>query len=193
MLKLKKLNLLLSIVLVCAGCVSKNEMPAPVVDKGNPHRDPYTQARQPKQPHEPVASAVASPHISLAFSETDWHWPAAGSIVATFVPGTQENRGIDIAGTLGAPIRAAKAGKVAFSGAGLTGYGQLIIIRHENNFLSAYAYNSKLLVQEGDTVKANQIIAEMGIKEDTLQPTLHFEIRLQGKPIDPLPYLPNGL
>ena len=103
---------------------------------------------------------------------------------------TDANKGVDISGTKGTPIHAAASGKVVYSGAGLRGYGRLVIIKHNATWLSAYAHNEKILVAEGENVKKGQKIAEMG-SSDADQVKLHFEIRKQGKPVDPMKFLPN--
>jgi lipoprotein NlpD len=103
---------------------------------------------------------------------------------------TEANKGIDIAGRVGDPVYASAAGKVVYSGSGLRGYGNLIIIAHKSNYLSAYAHNSKILVKEGQQVSKGQKIAEVG-NSDADQPKLHFEIRREGKPLDPSRYLPE--
>jgi lipoprotein NlpD len=118
-----------------------------------------------------------------------WQRPANGKVVKKFNRWKNDAKGIDIAGKEGNAIVAAADGKVVYSGNGLISYGNLIIIKHNKTFLSAYAYNRKLLVAEGDMVKAGQRIAEMGHK-DKQSPRLHFEIRKNGKPVDPLKYLP---
>jgi len=118
-----------------------------------------------------------------------WQRPAKGKVVKKFSRRKNDAKGIDIAGKEGNAIVAASGGKVVYSGGGLISYGNLIIIKHNKTFLSAYAYNRKLLVKEGDMVKAGQQIAEMGHK-DKSSPRLHFEIRKNGKPVDPLKYLP---
>ncbi len=120
-----------------------------------------------------------------------WQRPAKGKVIKKFNRQRNDAKGIAIAGSLGEPIVAAAGGKVVYSGDGLISYGNLIIIKHNKTFLSAYAYNRKLLVKEGDIVKAGQKIAEMGRKKDKLSPRLHFEIRKNGKPVDPLKYLPG--
>jgi lipoprotein NlpD len=117
-----------------------------------------------------------------------WYWPAKGKVVTTF--SRSGNKGIDIAGKLGQPIKAASGGKVVYSGSGLIGYGQLIIVKHNKRYLSAYAHNNKVLVREGDSVKGGQRIAEMG-RSGARQVKLHFEIRRDGRPIDPMRYLPR--
>lgn len=99
------------------------------------------------------------------------------------------NKGIDIAGNEGDPVLAASDGQVVYSGSGLRGYGNLVIIKHTDDYISAYAHNRQILVKQGQTVKRGQQIAELG-KSDAEVPKLHFEIRRQGKPVDPLKYLP---
>ncbi|MGK0674048.1 MAG: peptidoglycan DD-metalloendopeptidase family protein [Halothiobacillaceae bacterium] len=120
-----------------------------------------------------------------------WVWPTEGRVVTTFVQGHPTRKGIDIAGELGQPVRAAASGEVVYSGSGLAGYGKLIILKHDERFLSAYAYNQALLVSEGETVHSGQIIARMG-QAEAGKPMLHFQIRLDGNPIDPLRYLPQA-
>lgn len=117
-----------------------------------------------------------------------WSRPANGKLVKKFNRRRNDAKGIDIAGKLGDNILASADGKVVYSGDGLISYGNLIIIKHNKSFLSAYAYNHKLLVKEGESVVAGQKIAEMG-RKDKLSPRLHFEIRKNGKPVDPLKYL----
>ena len=119
-----------------------------------------------------------------------WMWPANGRLVGRFSSGNPLQKGIDIEGSQGAPVIAAAAGSVVYAGNGLAGYGELVIVKHNETFLSAYAHNSKLLVAEGEQVKAGQAIAEMG-SSGTDKTKLHFEIRQAGKPVDPLLFLPN--
>jgi lipoprotein NlpD len=114
-----------------------------------------------------------------------WHWPAVGRVSGGF---SQFNKGINISGTTGAPIYAAAAGKVVYSGHGLRGYGNLLIIKHNSTYLTAYAHNQKNLVTEGQWVKMGQIIAEMG-NTGASKVMLHFEIRRGGDPVNPLIYL----
>ncbi|MGZ3237355.1 MAG: peptidoglycan DD-metalloendopeptidase family protein [Burkholderiaceae bacterium] len=116
-----------------------------------------------------------------------WMWPAEGKIVGTFDDG---KKGIDIAGKTGQPVLAAGSGKVMYAGSGIRGYGNLVIVKHTNNLLSAYAYNRAILVKEGQSVNKGDKIAEMG-NSDTDAVKLHFEIRQQGKPVDPTKFLPN--
>jgi lipoprotein NlpD len=117
-----------------------------------------------------------------------WIWPATGKIVAGFSE-SANLKGIDIAGKAGQPVVASAAGKVVYAGAGLRGYGKLIIVKHNNTFLSAYAHNREIAVKEGQQVSKGQKIAEMG-DTDADQVKLHFEIRRLGKPVDPAKFLP---
>lgn len=119
-----------------------------------------------------------------------WQWPARGKILARYSAKSALNKGVDIAGTLGEPVVAAAPGVVVYAGNGLRGYGNLLIIKHSERYLSAYAHNKKLLVSEQGVVKAGQQIAEIG-SSGTDKSKLHFEIRRDGKPIDPLKYLPR--
>jgi lipoprotein NlpD len=119
-----------------------------------------------------------------------WLWPVKGKLLNTFSIDQLDRRGIDIAGKLGQAVRATAAGKVVYSGNGLVGYGNLIIIKHNEMYLSAYAYCRERLVTEGTVVKAGAIIARMG-QHDNKTARLHFEIRMDGKPVDPMKYLPN--
>ena len=120
-----------------------------------------------------------------------WQWPVNGKLITTFKSNRSDRKGIDIAGKEGRSIRAAAPGKVVYSGNGLISYGNLVIIKHNRTYLSAYAHNRKLLVREGESIKAGQKIAELG-KTGADSPRLHFEIRKNGKPVDPLRYLPSS-
>lgn len=122
-------------------------------------------------------------------SDIKWRWPADGQLVGRFVAGDATNQGVDIAGHGGDAVRAAADGVVVYSGAGLVGYGELIIVKHSEAWLSAYGHNRRRLVNEGQNVKAGQQIAEMG-RSGASRDMLHFEIRYNGKPVDPLGYLP---
>ena len=139
----------------------------------------------------PVAS-LPPPNVPPPTAGEDdvaWTWPTIGA--ATVVAGfdEQRNKGLDIAGKAGDPVLATADGRVVYAGAGLRGYGNLIILKHNNTFLSAYAHNQALLVKEDQTVRKGQKIAEMG-SSDADRVKLHFEIRRQGKPVDPARYLP---
>ena len=113
-------------------------------------------------------------------------WPAQGDVITKF--GEGGSKGIDIGGKLGEPVKAAAAGRVVYAGSGLRAYGQMIIVKHSNDFLTAYAHNSKLLVKEGDTVRQGATIAEMGTGPSN-KPLLHFELRKSGQAVDPVPSL----
>ncbi|HEX2544818.1 MAG TPA: peptidoglycan DD-metalloendopeptidase family protein [Ramlibacter sp.] len=136
-----------------------------------------------------TAAAPAPAAASSADEEVGWGWPTAGG--ATVLAGfdEQKNKGIDIGGRAGDPVVAAADGRVVYAGAGLRGYGNLIILKHNNTYLTAYAHNQSLLVKEDQTVRKGQKIAEMG-STDSDRVKLHFEIRRLGKPVDPTRYLP---
>ena len=123
-------------------------------------------------------------------SKLTWRWPANGRLIKTYKRGDDTRKGIVVSGKSNQPILAAEAGKVVYSGSGLIGYGQLIIIKHNNKYLSAYGYNSKLLVKEGDWVTKGKQIALMGNNNNST-PALHFEIRRNGAPINPVAVLPK--
>ena len=131
------------------------------------------------------APSVAPPPASD--EDVGWIWPAQGALMAGF--DEAKNKGLDIAGRAGDPVIASADGRVVYAGAGLRGYGNLIILKHNNTFLTAYAHNQALFVKEDQTVKKGQKIAEMG-NSDSEKVKLHFEIRRQGKPVDPAKYLP---
>jgi len=122
-----------------------------------------------------------------------WQWPIkGGKVVQTFDPRDPGKQGVDVAGQFGQPIYTAAPGQVVYSGGGLSHYGKLIIVKHNETFLSAYAHNKRLLVKEGELLKSGQLIAEMG-STGTNKTKLHFEIRRDGKPVDPLRYLPRTM
>lgn len=138
----------------------------------------------------PVAAvAPTTPATPAAPGDDDmaFIWPASGSLIAGF--DEARNKGFDIAGKAGDPVLAAADGRVVYAGAGLRGYGNLVILKHNNTFLTAYAHNQALLVKEDQSVRKGQKIAEMG-STDADRVKLHFEIRRQGKPVDPSRYLP---
>ncbi len=138
----------------------------------------------------PVATPPLPPASSPSDEDIGWIWPitgGAGNVVARF--DEVSNKGVGISGKLGDPVLAAGDGRVVYSGAGLRGYGNLVILKHNNTYLTAYAHNQTLLVKEDQTVRKGQKIAEMG-NSDADRVKLHFEIRRQGKPVDPLRFLP---
>jgi len=153
---------------------------------------PSTPAPAPTNPVPPVPAAPSTPPADTVATvgEVSWRWPADGTLVGAFVSGDQTKQGIDISGKSGDPVRAAADGTVVYSGNGLVGYGELVIIKHNASYLSAYGHNRKRMVKEGDRVKAGQVIAEMG-SSSASRDSLHFEIRKNGKPANPLDYLPR--
>jgi lipoprotein NlpD len=132
-------------------------------------------------------AAAPTPTPSANDEGLGFAWPASGSVIGGF--DEAKNKGLDIGGKAGDPVLAAADGQVVYAGAGLRGYGNLIILKHNNTFLTAYAHNQALLVKEDQKVRKGQKIAEMG-KTDADRVKLHFEIRRQGKPVDPAKYLP---
>lgn len=154
---------------------------------------PPASAAKPAAPAAPgpvVAVAPATPATPPAAGGDDemaFIWPAPGALIAGF--DEARNKGFDIAGKAGDPVLAAADGRVVYAGAGLRGYGNLVILKHNNTFLTAYAHNQTLLVKEDQSVRKGQKIAEMG-NTDADRVKLHFEIRRQGKPVDPSRYLP---
>lgn len=196
----------------------KTPPPAPVVKKTGPkgEKRPYTDATlaelqradngkevaangaaapaTPATPAAPVVRPPAAPAPAPAGAaaaddeKLSWMWPSEGKVIATFDEG--KNKGVDIAGKAGQHVVAAGAGKVMYAGSGIRGYGNLVIVKHSNSLLSAYAHNRSIVVKEGQTVTKGQMIAEMG-DSDADSVKLHFEIRQQGKPVDPSKFLPN--
>ena len=159
-----------------------------------------TQGSPVATPSKPPSRAVAkqsarktpSPkkRVAPVVTNFSWGWPHSGKILARYSAKEGGNKGLDISGKLGDAVKAAAPGQVVYAGSGLLGYGNLVIISHSQEFLSAYAHNSKILVKENQQVKAGQVIAELGSSGATV-PMLHFEIRKDGKPVDPLRYLPK--
>jgi lipoprotein NlpD len=141
-----------------------------------------------KPPVPPVAPQPPQAQNNDGADRVEWAWPAGGRVLAGFSEAT--NKGVDIAGKVGDPVFASASGRVVYSGQGLRGYGKLIIIKHNQTYLSAYAHNNNLLVKEGQNVVRGQKIAEIG-NTDSSQAKLHFEIRRLGKPIDPAKLLPE--
>ncbi|MCX7072168.1 MAG: peptidoglycan DD-metalloendopeptidase family protein [Gammaproteobacteria bacterium] len=142
-------------------------------------------------PLAPSSSAVAtasSEPIPIVTGTASWEWPTRGELARSFA--TSGSKGIDIAGEAGQLVIAARGGKVVYSGAALKGYGELVIIKHDEQYLSAYGYNRRRLVEEGETVGPGQPIAELGLGPEN-RPLLHFEVRDRGRPIDPVPLLPR--
>ncbi len=159
-----------------------------------------TPTKAAKSPPKPASTAPANtsrpaapaPSAVAAYSGRDprsWLWPTDGKLLSSFSASDLARRGIRIVGKAGQPVRAVADGKVVYSGNGLAGYGNLIIIKHSDTYLSAYAYCRERLVQEGMAVKAGKVVAKMGKWDGTSK--LYFEIRRNGKPVDPMRYLPD--
>ena len=157
------------------------QKPAALRAKTEPVPEPKPESKTESKTESKIPGAV--------IGEIDWGWPATGKVVSGFSE-TANLKGVDIAGSIGQPVYASAPGKVVYSGSGLRGYGKLIIIKHNDTYLSAYAHNSEILVKEGQAVVKGQKIGEMG-NSDADQVKLHFEIRRLGKPVDPLKYLPT--
>ena len=164
-------------------------------ENGNGNGRDKDDADRPARPSAPAVAERATPVITPGATVTatddeklSWMWPSDGRIVATFDEG--KNKGIDIAGKAGQQVMAAGAGKVMYAGSGIRGYGNLVIVKHSNSLLSAYAHNRSIVVKEGQNVNKGQVIAEMG-DSDADSVKLHFEIRQQGKPVDPSRFLPS--
>lgn len=137
-----------------------------------------------------VATRAAPPERPESNSKLVWQWPTKGAIESTFSIRDPGRRGIDIVGRKGQSVNAAAAGRVVYRGNGLRGYGNLIILKHNNTFFSAYAHTEDVVVKENQRVKLGQKLADMG-DTSTNKPKLHFEIRRNGKPVNPLRYLPK--
>jgi lipoprotein NlpD len=175
--------------LIETGQVLRVAPPAPEVAVARPATSatataPMSAASAPSLPATTPAVAPAAP--SAAEDAISFQWPARGNLISGF--DESKNKGLDIGGKVGDPVLAAADGRVVYAGAGLRGYGNLIILKHNNTYLTAYAHNQTLLVKEDQVIKRGQKIAEMG-NSDADQVKLHFEIRRQGKPVDPAKYL----
>lgn len=179
-----------------SGSGARKPLPPPVRGKTNSTQASGTPARstsKASKSKKTVSAGSLKKHDKEAAKEGNapvkrWYWPAKGKVVTPF--SRSGGKGIDIAGKFGQSVVAASNGQVVYSGSGLIGYGQLIIVKHNKRYLSAYAHNNKILVKEGDTVRGGQRIAEMG-RSGSNRAMLHFEIRKDGKPIDPIRYLPK--
>ena len=176
--------------------LAASAVPAPteklaMAQPGGVRSEPVPRSDAKAEPASPAAEAppaAPSPATAGDPDRLDWAWPTKGKIIAGFSD-TANLKGIDIAGSAGQAIHASAPGRVVYAGNGLRGYGKLIIIKHNATYLSAYAHNREILVKEGQQVTRGQKIAEMG-NTDADQVKLHFEIRRQGKPMDPAKYLP---
>ncbi len=173
--------------------------PAPMQEKAARTRPVAQPVRVPAATPLPAPAATPASQSAVPAANTasvvqydgHWVWPTRGRILRSYQSSGRGKKGIDIGGHDGQPVKAAANGKVVYAGSGLVGYGRLIIIKHNENLLSAYGHNSKLLVSEGDQVRAGQQIAEMG-SSGTNRTGLYFEVRKDGKPVNPLSYLPKS-
>lgn len=169
-----------------------NDIPPPYII--HPGQRVRLYPRNGKAPPPPPTASAPAPRPAASARPTTgnlaWLWPADGQVISTYLAGEPTRQGLDIAGSAGQPVRAASDGVVVYSGAGLVGYGELIIIKHNSEWLSAYGHNRKRMVSEGQKVSAGQQIAEMG-RTAAPRDMLHFEIRFDGKPVDPQLYLPK--
>jgi len=163
---------------------SSNLPPAASGDKAKP----AAPASAPVAAVTPAPAPATAQAVPADSSGMQFIWPSAGGVLAGF--DEARNKGVDIGGKAGDPVLAAADGRVVYAGAGLRGYGNLVILKHNNTYLTAYAHNQALLVKEDQNVKRGQKIAEMG-NTDADRVKLHFEIRRQGKPVDPVRYLPS--
>lgn len=159
-------------------------VPPPASPEATPASKPAPGAPVPAAA-PPLPAPVAPP-----VSDIRWRWPADGALASRYVAGEPTKQGVDITGASGTPVRAAADGVVVYSGSGLVGYGELVIVKHNDAWLSAYGHNRARMVNEGAIVKAGQQIAVMG-RTGAPRDMLHFEIRYNGKPVDPLAYLPK--
>ncbi|WP_421717256.1 peptidoglycan DD-metalloendopeptidase family protein [Algiphilus sp.] len=156
---------------------------APPASSGPPTRSP------PASNNSSRSRPSAPSESNLPAFDQRWQWPLRGEVTRRFAP--PDSKGINIGAQQGTEVRAAASGRVVYSGSALKGYGELIIIKHDDTYLSAYGYNSRRHAQEGDTVKAGQVIAEVGMGP-ARRSLLHFEIRKAGRPVDPLRLLPRS-
>jgi lipoprotein NlpD len=157
---------------------ASNQAQQPVVVKKLPDKQPVRVA---------ATAPASSPKVTFSASPEKWNWPAEGKLVGRFSPGNGSN-GIQIEGISGSPVKATAAGEVVYVGEGLRGYGKLIIVKHSEQYLSAYAHNREIMVEESQAIQSGQQIATMG-SSGTESTMLHFEIRKDGKPMDPMKFL----
>ena len=170
---------------------SKQQKPAANPTSSAPQKPASTVTEA--KPSTPVKTS-RSPAKSTAVASKkalSWRWPGSGKVIKRFSNTGAVNKGINLAGNRGDPVFAAEAGRIVYAGSGLLGYGNLVIINHNQKFLSAYAHNSRILVKENDMVKMGDKIAEIGSSGATRN-MLHFEIRRDGTPVDPMKYLPRN-
>ena len=175
------------------GAPSSPSKPKPVATRPSSSASPSSKpASKPAPVAKPAPSkpATSSGSGARTVGPVTWRWPAGGKVVEKFSASSSGRKGIAISGRSRSPVIAAADGRVVYRGSGLTGYGNLLILKHNERWLSAYAHNDAMLVKEGDVVKSGQKIATMGAT-GTYRTQLHFEIRRDGKPVDPMQYLPR--
>lgn len=161
----------------------------PVTQRNTVANNNNSQANSRRSENQTSATTNSAPP-ALIRGAIQWQWPVQGKVISGYSASGGLNKGIDISGKLGEPVIAAAGGHVVYAGSGLRGYGKLVIVKHNETYLSAYAHNRALKVKEGENVKAGQQIAELG-SSGTDKEKLHFEIRRDGKPVNPLSYLPK--
>ena len=169
---------------VASSSVTPVPVPAPATSAASAASAPASAASAATKP----VAVVAAPAAAAGDDDMAFIWPTSGGLIAGF--DEAKNKGLDLGGKSGDAVLAAADGRVVYAGAGLRGYGNLLILKHNNTYLTAYAHNQTLLVKEDQSVRKGQKIAEMG-SSDADRVKLHFEIRRQGKPVDPAKYLPN--
>ena len=177
---MRKYNLVILLLCFLVGCAE--QQPSRVVE--------ISPSTYKMLPTKNLKNSQVALKMNKVNEQPEWAWPVKGSILSRFSRNNPKLKGIDISGVEGTPVLAAGTGEVVYSGNSLDGYGNLIIIKHKKNFLTAYAHNRKNMVKEGDKVVIGQRIAEMG-RSGTDKVKLHFEVRHQGKPIDPQGVLPR--
>lgn len=187
--ELQRINKIRDRNLIYAGQVLKTRSASPQPRTVEPQQQRSASAK-PRVARKADTNSPAKPKVVPAKSDITWGWPHSGKILAGFSSAEGGNKGLDIAGTIGDPVVAAADGTVVYAGSGLLGYGNLVIISHNQDYLSAYAHNSRILVRENQKVKFGEPVAEIGNTGASV-PMLHFEVRRDGRPVDPLRYLPK--
>jgi lipoprotein NlpD len=173
---------------VATGSITTTPAPSPIITTKPPSVESSKPALPAVKPVPPAAPSPAATDTFVGGKVGTWRWPASGPVTRGYSGSV--HKGIDIGGARGDPVVAVAAGKVVYAGTGIVGFGELLIIKHNEVYLSAYGHNDRLLVSEGEVVKAGQTIAEKGSSgTDTVK--LHFEIRKEGKPVDPQRLLPR--
>ncbi|WP_246166754.1 peptidoglycan DD-metalloendopeptidase family protein [Marinobacter salinexigens] len=177
------------------GTVTSSRQTASTSSASSRRQQTVARVPRPQATKQPVVTKVPDRKVPLSsqnqtVARINWRWPHVGTVIAGYSSSGKVNKGIDIAGKAGDAVKAAANGNVVYAGNGLLGYGNLIIVNHNEHYLSAYAHNRTILVKEGEDVKAGQVIAELG-SSGAERPMLHFEIRKNGNPVDPAHYLPR--